>query len=136
MPGLEFRVWRAGAPFTVGIGANPLISRLRQHVVPPQPPQLLSREARKQGRSRQAGKQGSREAGKPGSREAGKQGSREAGKQGSREAGQGRGQGDSGDRRVALPSLRNARPGASVRASSAHANGQRAPAATSLGFKF
>ena len=95
-----------------------------------------SKEAGKKQASREAGKQGSREAGKQGSREAGKQGSREAGKQGSREAGQGRGQGDSGDRRVALPSLRDARPGASVRASSAHANGQRAPAAESLGFKF
>ena len=27
-----------GAPFTLGIGARPLIARLRQHVVPPQPP--------------------------------------------------------------------------------------------------
>ena len=27
-----------GAPFTLGIGAHPLIARLRQHVVPPQPP--------------------------------------------------------------------------------------------------
>ena len=31
-----------GAPFTLGIGAHPLIARLRQHVVPPQPPQLFS----------------------------------------------------------------------------------------------
>ena len=34
-----------GAPFTLGIGAHPLIARLRQHVVPPQPPQLFSIEA-------------------------------------------------------------------------------------------
>ena len=52
----EFRVYRnclgfgvrvnsvraVGAPFTLGIGAHPLIARLRQHVVPPQPPQLFS----------------------------------------------------------------------------------------------
>ena len=32
-----------GAPFTLkGIGAHPLIARLRQHVVPPQPPKLVS----------------------------------------------------------------------------------------------
>ena len=31
-----------GAPFTLGIGAHPLIARLRQHVVPAQPPQLFS----------------------------------------------------------------------------------------------
>ena len=31
-----------GAPFTLGIGAHPLIARLRQHVVPPQPPKLFS----------------------------------------------------------------------------------------------
>ena len=31
-----------GAPFTLRIGARPLIARLRQHVVPPQPPQLFS----------------------------------------------------------------------------------------------
>ena len=31
-----------GAPFTLGIGARPLIARLRQHVVPPQPPKLFS----------------------------------------------------------------------------------------------
>ena len=29
---------RGGAPFTLGIGALPLIAHLRQHVVPPQPP--------------------------------------------------------------------------------------------------
>ena len=49
--GLRFRVWglgvrvcmqcaRVGAPFIVGIGAYPLVAR--QHVVPPQPPQLFS----------------------------------------------------------------------------------------------
>ena len=31
-----------GAPFTLGIGAHPLIARLRQHVVPTQPPKLFS----------------------------------------------------------------------------------------------
>ena len=31
-----------GAPFTLGTGAHPLIARLRQHVVPPQPPKLFS----------------------------------------------------------------------------------------------
>ena len=30
-----------GAPLTLRIGAHPLIARLRQHVVPPQPPQLF-----------------------------------------------------------------------------------------------
>ena len=49
--GLGFRVWglgcvesvrAVGAAFTLGTGARPLIARLRQHVVPPQPPQLFS----------------------------------------------------------------------------------------------
>ena len=40
--GCVYNVRAAGAPFTSGIGAHPLIARLRQHVVPPQPPQLFS----------------------------------------------------------------------------------------------
>ena len=36
------RVRAVRAPFTLRVGAHPLIARLRQHVVPPQPPQLFS----------------------------------------------------------------------------------------------
>ena len=40
--GVYFLVRAVGAPFTFGIGAHPLIARLRQHKTPPQPPQLFS----------------------------------------------------------------------------------------------
>ena len=39
--GCVYSVRAVGASFVVGTGARPLIARLRQHVVPPQPPQLV-----------------------------------------------------------------------------------------------
>ena len=85
-----------GGCASLEMGAHPLIARLRQHVVPPQPPQLFSIRLPGRAGEGRAG-QGRAGQGRVGQGRSG-QGRAAQGRAGQSSAGQGRGQGRAGGR--------------------------------------